>query len=138
MAKRKRPPEEQGIKTHPLGAVTGVAAGAAAGAVGGIAAGPVGSLAGAVGGAALAGAAAAADSPTADHEIEPAQPPLPEEQRHEAREYGARAHRRLGPGAAWSDAEPSLRHHWSGLQSSTRPTWDQARSAVREGWEREA
>jgi hypothetical protein len=29
MAKRKRPPEEQGIASHPLGAVSGVAAGAA-------------------------------------------------------------------------------------------------------------
>jgi phage tail tape-measure protein len=136
MAQHKRRAEEQGIETHPLGTVAGVAAGAAAGAVSGIAAGPVGSLAGAVGGAALAGAATAAGSQTAAGDTDSA--PLAEQLRHEAREYGARARRRLGPGAEWSDAEPTLRDHWAHMETPKRPTWEQARNAVHEGWDREA
>jgi hypothetical protein len=137
MAQQRRNPKEQGARSHPLGAVGGVAAGAAAGAVSGVAAGPVGSLAGAVGGAALAGAATAAGTPSAARDGGSAPPQLTEQQRREAMEFGAQTHRRLGKGAEWSDAEPTLRSHWSSSVRSSRPSWEQARSAVHEGWKRE-
>jgi hypothetical protein len=134
--RKKRDPKEQGASSHPLGSVGGVAAGAAAGAISGVAAGPVGSLAGAVGGAALAGAATAAGTPTAARDSDSVQPPLTDQQRREAMDFGAQTHRRLGRGAEWSDAEPTLRSHWSSAARS-RPSWEQARSAVHEGWKRE-
>jgi hypothetical protein len=90
-------------------------------------------------GVALAAAGTAAGRETPRRDTDPAtQPQLTQAQHREAVEYGAQAHRRLGPGAAWSDAEPSLRKHWSSSGRSRRTEWDLARDAVRAGWEGDA
>jgi hypothetical protein len=128
------PPSPEPQTPHPLG-VGGAIGGAAAGALGGVAAGPVGSVAGAVVGAAL-GAAGAAKSSGASPSTPGPQTPevrLTPRQRELAIQYGVKARSRLGPGAQWSDAEPSLRAGWSALEATTQLGWEQARATVEEG-----
>ena len=90
------------------------------------------------GGAALAVAGTAAGRQPTDGDPDQTPPLISEEQRREAMEYGVQAHCRLGRGAAWDDAEPSLRTHWANSGRSQRTAWNLARDAVRAGWEGEA
>jgi hypothetical protein len=40
--------------------------------------------------------------------------------------YGQDARRRLGKGAEWSDAEPSLKAGWANVATGADVSWDQA------------
>ena len=137
------------VGSHPIAAGAGAAAGMAAGAVAGIAAGPVGSLFGAAAGAAM-GAMGGTVSGTGPQVEGPADgsrlahgggvaeapPELPPHHRATAISYGEEIHARYGPGASWTDIEPSLESDWEDRHGASGLSWNQARFAVREGWQR--
>ncbi len=122
---------------HPVRAVGGALGGAAVGALTGAAAGPLGAAAGAVGGAAVGAASGVEPGVMPREEQAPSEhtASLTDAQRREAVRYGREARRRLGKGAQWSDAEPSLKAGWASAPTGVNVSWEQATDAVREGWE---